>query len=269
MLHYAPITLEKLYFDCVDAQGNAWIGYGLKLQWLWMTLHAHQSLTHLDGVLETHWARTKAASAIQLTPEGLDYACPLFEVQAQPWATPPLLETLYARRRKSIVWHCLYPHAALVVKRDKNPMLAGQGYVERLTMTLPPWQLPIQTLHWGRFVAQEHSLVWIRWQQQAETTHWVFFNGKKIAKCSFSLSQLHLQEENIFLDIQAHKTLVKGRPLDQLGGKLGPIHRLLPQKLRQWTEVKWLAKGTLRVPQQTVTGWVIHEEVHLAGRTCI
>lgn len=140
-------------------------------------------------------------------------------------------------------------------------------------MTIPPWQLPIQTLHWGRFVSRQHSLVWIRWQQQAETTQWVFFNGKKITECSLSLTQISLQDENVFLDIHPPpsppaQTLVSGNPLEHLGGQLGPVHRLLLKRLRQWKEVKWLAKGILQLPQQQdVEGWVIHEEVHFIENT--
>lgn len=264
MISRAPITLEKLYFDCVDAQGNAWIGYGLHLRWLGLNLHFHQSLLSQDGEVATQFVRTKTPPEARLTPEASQYACPLFEVHAQPWATPPILTTLHEKRRKSIVWNCLHPHAALQVKLNKDKTLTGQGYVERLIMTLPPWQLPIQTLHWGRFVSQQHSLVWIRWQQQEETTQWVFFNGKKVANCSLSLTQLCLHDEGGCLDIQTPQTLVSGKPLAHLQDKLGFIHRLLPKTLQRWTEVKWLAKGVLRLPNQPAEeGWVIHEEVQL------
>jgi len=64
------------------------------------------------------------------------------------------------------------------------------------------------------------------------------------------------------------QTLVSGNPLEHLGGQLGPVHRLLLKRLRQWKEVKWLAKGILQLPQQQdVEGWVIHEEVHFIENT--
>ena len=84
MISHTPITLEKLYLDCVDAQGNAWIGCSLKVQWFWLTLHLHQSLVSKNGALEIHFARTKTAPEIQLDPDVLNYACQLFEVRSKP-----------------------------------------------------------------------------------------------------------------------------------------------------------------------------------------
>ena len=46
----------------------------------------------------------------------------------------------------------------------------GLGYAECLTVTVPPWQLPIRQLRWGRFVAPDRSLAWIDWQGPFSTS---------------------------------------------------------------------------------------------------
>ena len=266
MLNYAPITLDKLYFDCVDEYGNAWIGYALNLRWLWFKVYVHQSLlSKKDASTEVQFVRAKKKGDIQLAPEASRYKCGLFEIHARPLKTPPIVETLYTHHSKNVVWNCLHPNAILDVKLNGTAPFTGQGYVEQLSMTLPPWQLPIQVLHWGRFVSARHSLVWIRWQQQEGSTQWVFFNGKRQKHCDISSSHIHVKDENIHMDIRNPRTIVSGRPLENLSGKLGRIYRLMPSKLKQWEEVKWVAQGTLKLPQQPEEeGWVIHEEVRLA-----
>ncbi len=45
--------------------------------------------------------------------------------------------------------------------------IRGHGYIERLELTIAPWELPITELRWGRVAAHDRSVVWIQWRGAA------------------------------------------------------------------------------------------------------
>ena len=59
-------------------------------------------------------------------------------------------------------------------------VLRGLGYAEHLSMTIPPWRLPIDTLRWGRFLSPERSVVWIDWQKEGDGRTWIFVDGTEV-----------------------------------------------------------------------------------------
>ena len=64
---------------------------------------------------------------------------------------------MYRESAGSIVWTCLQPGSRVNISLGDR-QLAGLGYAECLSVTLPPWRLPLSELRWGRFVSAEHSL---------------------------------------------------------------------------------------------------------------
>ncbi|XWN35505.1 MAG: hypothetical protein ROO73_01840 [Roseivirga sp.] len=245
----------------MDDQGNAWIGYALNLRWLGFPLTLHQSLLSQEGGLKVDLEQAAAHSRGTFTHNATHFSCPLFTVKSHPFSTPPIHERLWAHKHKKVEWNCSHPHAALEVQL-KDTLLMGKGYVEQITMNLPPWKLPIQTLHWGRFVSKQHAIIWIRWQWPLEERSWIFLDGKRTESGHISLDNIRLDQEAVSLDIHNVRTLVEEKPFKHLRSKLGWLRFLLPQHLDHSTETKWLAKGKLHMPQQKEEeGWVIHEEV--------
>src|SRR5262249_23596550 len=78
----------------------------------------------------------------------------------------PVRRTLLASDKGNIDWHCLLPRARGRVVLAGSVVVEGLGYVERLEMTLRPWDLPIRELRWGRFLSEDTGVVWIEWRGQ-------------------------------------------------------------------------------------------------------
>ena len=107
-----------------------------------------------------------ARSALSIGPAG---QVPQLDLQGQWTArSAPVDRTVYACESGSVVWSCLQPAASVSLSAGEKT-LAGAGYAECLTLTLPPWQLPLRHLQWGRFVSDCNAMTpdavtWIDWK---------------------------------------------------------------------------------------------------------
>ena len=71
---------------------------------------------------------------------------------------------IYESPEGSIEWHCVQPRSRVALTLGHEVEVRGLGYVERLEMSVAPWNLPLHELHWGRFLSDSDSLVWIDWR---------------------------------------------------------------------------------------------------------
>jgi hypothetical protein len=136
--------------------------------------------------------------------------------------------------------------------------VTGLGYAECLTLTVPPWQLPMHQLRWGRFVSQRDSLAWIDWQGEYSTSFAVF-NGQPCEPLSVSDSEIVLGVGT--LRMQDSLSLRSGRLGTTILPGVGALSKLLPLSLFNVSEQKWRSRGTLRGSDRESDGWVIHEVV--------
>ena len=170
----------------------------------------------------------------------------------------PVQHIVYESDAGSVEWNCLQPRSTAHLHIGERE-LAGLGYAECLTLTLPPWQLPMRELRWGRFVSPRHSLAWIHWQGPYSTS-FALHNGRRCELVSVSESELALP----------HATLRMEESLPLRSGRVGStilpatpaLRKLLPGSLFNIEEHKWRSRGTLRTQEGSSDGWVIHEVVH-------
>src|SRR5262249_4477885 len=120
-----------------------------------------------------------------------------------------LLDTIYRSQNGSIEWNCLMPQAHTRFKNRR-----GLGYAEHLTMTIPPWKLPLQTLRWGRFTSARDWTTWIDWQGEF-SRRMVYRNGKLV-------QTLLLEDDRIEFD---NGVLVLDRSLVIRDGPVGTTAR--------------------------------------------
>jgi len=250
-------SLVKWYMDCVTDEGEAVILYCAEM--LWRGIHVTYS-----SVLSTNeqTATTRSSmSSYRLVPtdELILVEIPRLKVSGK-WqaAAAPLEHTVYESAAGSVVWNCVQPRASARVSVGER-VLMGLGYAERLTLTLPPWQLPMRQLRWGRFVSPEESLAWIDWQGPYSTSLAVH-NGKIREIVSASDSELRLNDGVLrmkeSLPLRAGplgSTVLPGAPA---------LKRLLPTSLTNIEEQKWRSRGILEINDRQSLGWVIHEVVH-------
>ncbi len=255
--------LSKWYLDAVSEDGDVFIGYHALLRW--HRLKASYAAT-LTG--EGDDARTRATVRFEEEPilrvGSLSWAAPVLGV-AGTWESVTSREisrTLCESSEGSVSWRCVLP-AARCELAHRGRTLRGLGYVEHLSSTLPPWKLPIDTLRWGRFLADAHSVVWIDWRRKtgADAKTWIFVDGREVHG--------EMSEETVFFEGGRVELPAQGRLVLREGG-LSYLLRNLPRGLRTSLpthglaihETKWRTRGCLELPGEApAAGWAIHEIV--------
>jgi hypothetical protein len=157
-----------------------------------------------------------------------------------------------------ILWECFMPLAkANIILSSKK--YQGLGYVERLTFTLKPWQMPIKILHWGRFLSENHHIVWICWEGSYPQT-WVFYNGQQ------KHNALVNSEEVVFEDFKLRfidkKIIREGKLISTIFKKFQFLKTIFPANVLNMEECKWLSDSSLYHQNMLIAKEkVIHERV--------
>ena len=222
-------------------------------------------------VAETmHWragtpappGRTVFGGALPVvSAEGIDWSCPRLDATGHwhPVVAALPATILHEDPAGRIEWTCFCPAARTAV-RLAGHHYAGSGYAERLVMTLPAAQLPLRELHWGRFIADTQSCVWIRWHGPVERS-WCYHNGQPVAACAPDLHELAWDGHRLQLDPGA---IIRSGRITETSFRDLPrwLHGLLPAAARKFDETKWCSPGVLTdAAGARHSGWAIHEIV--------
>jgi hypothetical protein len=155
------------------------------------------------------------------------------------------------------------PRARARVLLADGGAIEGLGYVERLDMTLRPWELPIRELRWGRFLSENAAVVWIEWRG-ARPLALLSCNGALIGELelgdqsvAWGRGRLELETGPVLRDGVLGATALARVPLLAL---------LAPRAIREVHENKRLRPGKLVDSDGRVeTGWAIDEVVRFGG----
>jgi len=252
--------------DLVTDAGDAFILYCADMRWRGLSATMGNLLESPNGA-SPRSRFSMGSYRLSSTPDEILVEHPRLKLSGRWQAiTPPFRCTVYDGPEGSVVWNCMQP-SSRVTARVSGRALSGLGYAECLTLTLPPWRLPMDQLRWGRFVCPDNSLAWIDWQGSYSTSFAVL-NGRRSAL--ESASEQMITTSDAVLHIEPGVSLRSGR----LGETILPgalaLRKLFPRSLFNVQEDKWKSLGTLTInggkptkqPEQTSTGWVIHEMVH-------
>ena len=252
----ASFSLVKWYMDCVTDSGETAIVYCADLNWRGIGA-SYSSVLLADGNTVTTDSSMRSHHLVTNNQQ-IIVDLPRLKVKGTWNATaPPVQHTIYEDARGSVLWNCLQPGSSVQVTVGDRE-LSGLGYAECLTLTLPPWQLPLRQLRWGRFVSPQDSLAWIDWQGPYSTRIAVH-NGRKSEAVSISDTEVVLDDATLRMD-QTH-SLRSGRLGETVLSGAPILRRLLPSSLSEIEEKKWRSRGTLDTPDHQSRGWVIHEVV--------
>ena len=251
--------LQKWYADLIDnASGDLTIIYLGELKWSFVHLHFTNILRFLqrDRLIST-------ASFSSYTPPTMDSN--LLRIESQEtsgqWKStrPSITERLYENEQGYILWECFMPSADGQI-RHNDCIHRGWGYIERLTLTLKPWQLPIHILRWGRFLSNDHAVVWIRWQGDEER-FLIFHNGTK--HLNGTIDDRTIQFSNYRLILSRRYTLRDGPVMQTVFNPYLWIKRIIPSSfLHHLIECKWQTRSEFYQDDQCLAhGWSIHETV--------
>lgn len=252
--------LSKWYMDCVSEDGGAFIGYAATLRWGRLSLNYSSVLRHeahettvTNSTLQEFTAPDVAGSLIKWSSARLDCAG-TWEADALP-----VRRTLLDSADGRIEWNCLHPRADAEVTFGQGRKLAGLGYVEHLTMTIPPWRLPFEELRWGRFLSGEDALVWINWRG-GHSLNLSFHNGACVEEAR--LTDHEYEAGGVSLNLHENTVLRDGPLVETALATIPGVRSLFPFRILRTRESKWLGRGVLREHgAERGGGWAIHEVV--------
>jgi len=252
--------LSKWYADCVSDSGDVLIAYYGLAQWRGITLHYSSLLTLFgSGPPRARYSISKSGA-------------PSFDGSTLCWKShslrfegdwksiyPPHLETIFSSNQGTVEWNCLQPRAGVEIHCANNKVLCGLGYAERVEMTIPPWEIPIHELYWGRFLSPSASLIWMDWRGPF-AKRILLHNGSSVVGGAVT-------ENQVLFGTNGELTLGKGAILRQ--GKLGyvalaampGVRTFLPRRILGVQETKWRSHAQMKVSAEVSDGWSIHEVV--------
>ena len=155
------------------------------------------------------------------------------------------------------------PAARGSMRLSSGESLSGATYVERLALSIPPWELPITELRWGRWIDANagHSVVWIDWRGSDPRT-WVFMDGCRVSGAGVSDSVV--AADGVSLALGSPRVLVD-RHLGDVFRQIGPLRGIVPAALHSYHEVKWTSAGVLTTPAfSALDGRTVYEVVRFA-----
>ncbi|HEY9007567.1 hypothetical protein [Ohtaekwangia sp.] len=251
--------LVKWYLDASDNEHQAFIGYAATLAWKWIKLH-YSGYTFLDSHGKLRKRNRFSTKAFPDTDSNT-IRWKAFDC-AGTWQSsdPPIEEALLDNGDgKAIRWQCILPQGDATVRIGKGGIYSGRGYAEKIELTIAPWKLPIDELHWGRFLAEGHTIIWIRWIGAAPKAL-VYYNGQSIA--APGIAQDKIVFDRYILQLSDAHTLRKGTVTTTVFARFPALAKLFPKSILQLQENKWLSAGTLyRGKHVMATGQAIHEIV--------
>ena len=256
--------LSKWYADLIDEQtGDLTIIYLGEMKWNFIKI----PFTNILRFLQRHELLSHASFSVLSQPE-LDNGSLRINTEriTGQWTTrsSSITERLYENTDGYIHWECWMPCAEGQITINDR-IYQGLGYVERLTLTLKPWQLPMDNLRWGRFVSSNHSIVWIQWQGNEEKCL-IFHNGTK--HIQGIITDEEIQFDNYRLNLTQKYTLRDGPVSKTVFKRYTWIKRLFPSNfLSHLIECKWQTWSQFYEDDHLRTeGWSIHENVNIKPR---
>ncbi len=235
-------TLHKWYMDVADGAGNVWIGYHASADW--HALHAdfsHQLRRSPTAGIEERGEFGASPAPLWLDADTLAWRGPRHEALWRRERTPSISETLFSDRGGRVAWSCVLPRARARISSGPDTF-AGMGYVEHLELSIPPWRLPLHTLHWGRCHSAHHDLVWIRWDG-AEPRALAWLDGVRVAGAMISETEVRVDGARWSCDERC--TLRRGAIGHTLLARLGAWRAAIPAAALALDEHKWFARGRL------------------------
>ncbi|GIJ94732.1 hypothetical protein CAPN002_19500 [Capnocytophaga stomatis] len=247
--------LKKHYFDGIDAQGNAIILYYAELKLFGIKIPYTSYISSIEGIIKEKSILQKAK---------INEKCTSFENKkinvSGSWQTleSSISEILLSKNNKKLLWNCIIPKARFLLNfGDKK--LTGFGYCEVLEMNFVPWKLPISVLKWGRFLSENHCIVWIEWQGESPLQK-VFWNGKLIEKAIISDAEIYFPKTNAKLKFE-NPIIIKNETLSNIANKYFFLKPFFNKKFLQSRETKYKSPASLIFNNQFEKGFSLYETV--------
>lgn len=253
------MRIEKWYLDCVTPAGAGMIGYAARMSAGPLAVRLSAAIQWPAGEAVRHQRTALGGMFPVESSAGLSWDNPAVAAQGtwQLIRSGLPMVILHEEAAGRIEWTCLSPAARVCVSAGST-QYDGLGYAERLVLTLPPARLPLRELHWGRFITETQSFVWIRWQGPVERS-WSFHNGQAVAAAQ---KRRTTTWPGYSLELAPGVILRSGLISDNPSNQNRWVHKLMPAVIRRLDETKWCSAGILTdATGHEHSGWAIHEVV--------
>lgn len=258
--------LNKWFLDFVGNNGETMIFYAAKLSWKGITVHYASWIYYNAGIgvkVRTHFRNVQLP---EKTDTMITWHDDKFKMSGSWESTSkPIQDRIFDADSGYLDWNCFQP-ASKVRLKIKDKIIEGNGYVEQLILTAPPWHIPMNDLRWGRFHSPHDTMVWIELRKENKQ-QWLWLNGEKIINCSIEDDHISIQEKNFFLKLDCGVVLESDKKIFQVVHKLlhylPGFNKLMPTKFLMAHNHKWLSKGDIQKSGDPDTqGVAIHEWVN-------
>jgi hypothetical protein len=256
-------SLTKWYFDGTCADGRAFIAYWASVAWrslaftwqdLWV-FGADGAAAHRSS-LAAGPPPQPAGGAFSWKSAALDAS-----IRVEP-TVPSISERLLESELGVIDWRVPAPAALVTADFAGSPPMAARGYAECISMTIPPWRLPIRELRWGRWMdtQAECSVVWIDWRGEL-ARQWLYMDGRRLEVGDLRVSDNEVCAGDVQLSLRPRRTL-HDRSLAQVVDHIPLARAALPESVLALRQTKGISSAEfIEAGQSTRSGDAIHETV--------
>lgn len=247
--------LKKYYFDLIDAQGNVVILYDAHLQIFGVKIPYSAMILSQDGstIQRSFLSSSVCEEKGVFSSKKLNVSGRWKEIE------PPLpTQKLLNQKHRQLLWNCYLPKAMVEVKMT-DKIFSGLGYAEVLKMNFFPWKLPISELKWGRFLSENHCVIWIEWIGKQPLKK-VFWNGKLIQDVQISDRSIVFNQLKTQL-IFDEPAVIKNEKLSSIAEKYPFLRLFFGRKFLNSEEIKLKSKSTLVIDNQREIGFSLYETV--------
>jgi hypothetical protein len=256
----SSFLLTKWYLDCVADNGDGVVAYVAKLRWNRLSMH-------YGSLLTVFGERVQCASSLRKisVPEldGDTATLSLAHLGFEgTWRRlrGPVERTVFEGPHGSAIWRCHQPMAQVDLRLHGKTRMTGLGYVECLTLSVLPWKLPLEELHWGRFLSEQDALVWIDWRGPHQWRT-VLHNGEEREVQSLTEGEIIFTNAGTRLGLDHGIVLRSGQLGETVFAGISRLASLLPHNMLAVNECKWRSRGVLQTGNSATSGWAIHEVV--------
>lgn len=253
-------SLQKFYADLVTADGRYFIGYSARL---------------ILGRVKLNYTATlhdPAMSGISTGPVLASHELPIADDSVLAWnnpvlgfdgqwrpLTPATKLVLHETGEGLVEWNCQLPAARVQLHTKSGQQYDGLGYAEFLNLTIPPWQLGLRNLLWGRFISERNSVVWIEWQGEHPLTVLVC-NSQRMEDAQ--ICEYEVKCDGFVLTFMDETAIRQGSVGESFISKIPAAIKDARINFLGGREEKFLSRGNLTFADgPRSTGWVIHERV--------
>lgn len=251
--------LEKWYADCVTPAGDVLIAYAASLRWHGVGIRYMGAIDDQGRASGTfRWG-----SKLELDPQGTNWDLAVGHrsgIHDLRWKTTQPVSSvapLLVQGTECVAWQPLAVSAQVVEKHSDRPV--GTGYIERLCLTIKPWDLGLHILRWGRWIGNQHTLTWVEWEGR-HPRRVAILNGHCCSLVNIGPTRVFL-ENGCHLTFGTPKVLVHARLGEDALRIFSYLPGLIPRPFLDGVECKHLAPATLTCGNSQDEGWAIYEEV--------